>query len=729
LVAGKQTLAQGGTGLKLSPGDHQHLVARFTAPAVRGSLSCAFRVTIEADGQRRFSDERPFTVYAPTKLPRPARTVYLYDPAGKTLEVLRKQGLKVVSLASLSTLPEEAQGVLILGEGALSSDAWSDPWKSFAVGRRLMNFVRGGGRVIVLRQTTYPASVLPFHVDGKARSTMAFVQMPHHPLVAGLPDDAFKFWQPDHIVTAGEILRTNGVGLRPLVVTGHADGISHCALAEAPRGKGLYLLCQMPVLERLKVEPMAGELLSRLLTRADEYDAEAAPVAVLGGDQAYDQALAAMGLVYRHSKGEGALAGQAGPVLLRGDVSLDLNKLTAWVKNGGRLLLDRPTASVVQRLGTEAGLKLDVDDFAGPVVRAPGGDPLVEAVTREDLYWLGERPKGPFWVNQPLEMGTCEGSVAIDLDFEPLVTLEPPDLQIDGYIVQRKADQILMATVGSATGTFAVPREGNYLIAVEARGTRCEGQYAMASVTVDGEVLGVMGTGPDWRRRTVPAHLRAGEHHVTVAFINDRSTDQEDRNFFLRSVAVGPAPQEAARVVRIATGPAVAALRLGKGVVVFNFLKWDEERRNAAKASRFFSSLLMALGADFTDQFGVNYDITAFEPMKDLAHYNVRDGWVSLGSSGWISGKVSVPDTGEYWLRVEAAGTQAAGEYPEIVLALDDKEVASFHLTSEDWRWYAHRATITTGEHTLKIMFTNDYYKPPEDRNLQLGGLMLIPAD
>jgi hypothetical protein len=98
------------------------------------------------------------------------------------------------------------------------------------------------------------------------------------------------------------------------------------------------------------------------------------------------------------------------------------------------------------------------------------------------------------------------------------------------------------------------------------------------------------------------------------------------------------------------------------------------------------------------------------------------------GTTGWIEGPIKAPKTGGYELLIEAAGTKAADEYPKVAVSLDGKRLSTIQLTSDRWQYYTVQAQIAAGGHKLRLQFTNDYYKPPEDRNLKLGRLVIVPT-
>lgn len=737
VVAGGKEVAEGGMALQLPPGAHLdrpvslNLPQNLSLPRSGGHLDGILRVTIE-DGKRRvFTDERPFAIYSPPRLPATLPEFFLYDPAGATARLLEAQHKPFVLVKDFGDLRADQPGVLVIGEGALAGATRDDPWSGVEAGKQLYALVRAGWKIIVLRQDAYPGGMLPAQLASGVRSTMAFATQPAHYLLQGLPEDAFKFWPPDHIVTNGELIRpVSGAG-RPLVVTGHPGGLSHCALLELPRGRGAYIFCQMPLVERYNVEPMADVLLSRLLVYASLFESESGATVVSGGDEQYLEALSELGLRWVAAEDAHVALEREKPalVVLRGHAPVH-RELLDWVGSGGNLVLDRPSDEVLQTVGAAAGFGLRAERTALLALRAEGTDELLSHILREDLYWVGPAdPMTASWADRPLAMDVAEGSLVLDVPIEPLASFRAADMAIEGAIVERRADEILMATVGTARMTFTAPRDGSYVVALEARSTPCYGAYAIAQVALDGEPVGTVSTGPQWRRASLVVEMKAGSHEIAVSFINDASTATEDRNFLLRSVSVGEAPDAARSLVALATSGAAAYFRLGSGRVVVNFIRWDTEENNAARARRYFGSLLTGLGADFADEFGVAYDITKFAPKPDMPYFRAEGGIAHLASNGWVEGEIQVPRDGRYRICLDASGTPAKGIFPEVRVWLDGREVGTVSLTTGGWKRYPVSVELSAGTHTLRLEFTNDFYEPPEDRNLNLGQVVVVPVD
>ncbi|MCX7600216.1 MAG: hypothetical protein N2512_15315 [Armatimonadetes bacterium] len=736
VMADGKGLAEGGMALQLPPGTHLERPVSLTLPTPLslprsgGRLDTTLRVTIE-DGKRRvFYDERPFAIYSSPRLPA-LPEIFLYDPVSATARLLEAQQKPFVQVKDFGELKADQPGVLVIGEKSLDSGAGDDPWDGVGTGTRLYALVRAGWKIIVLRQDAYPGGMFPAQLASGVRSTMAFATQPSHYLLRGLPDDAFKFWAPDHIVTGGELIRPiTGAG-RPLVITGHPDGVSHCALLEMPRGRGAYIFCQLPLVERYNVEPMANVLLSRLLLYATLFEETCGPALVSGADEKYLQVLSEVGVRHVVAEDAGAVLDREKPavVILRGGASAT-QQLLDWVRGGGNLVLDRPSDEVLSALGAAAGVGLRGERAAVLALRAEGSDELLDHILREDLYWVGPTdPTTVPWADRTLSMDVAEGNLVLDIPVEPLATFGPADMTLEGTIVERTAEEIVMATVGTARMTFTAPRDGSYVVLVEARSTPCHGVHAVAEVTVDGEPVGIVSTGMEWRRASVVTNIKAGAHEIAVSFINDASTATEDRNLLLRSVLVGEAPEAVRSLVSLATGGTAAYLRLGSGRVVVNFVRWDTDGDNASRARRYLGSLLTGLSADFDDEFGVAYDVTKFAAKPDMPYFRAEGGVAQFASNGWVEGEIQVPRDGRYKICLNASGTPAKGVFPQVRVWVDGQAIDTVTLTTGGWKRYPVFLELTAGSHILRLEFTNDFYEPPEDRNLNLGQVFVTRVD
>lgn len=102
------------------------------------------------------------------------------------------------------------------------------------------------------------------------------------------------------------------------------------------------------------------------------------------------------------------------------------------------------------------------------------------------------------------------------------------------------------------------------------------------------------------------------------------------------------------------------------------------------------------------------------------------EAW-NLYSNGEISTAILVEVEGEYVLSVRAWSTPAGPEPARMELRLDGVTLQLFdvpHVATEPGT-FEHRVRIAPGGHTLSVAFINDYYEPPEDRNLLVDWLQV----
>jgi arylsulfatase A-like enzyme len=74
-------------------------------------------------------------------------------------------------------------------------------------------------------------------------------------------------------------------------------------------------------------------------------------------------------------------------------------------------------------------------------------------------------------------------------------------------------------------------------------------------------------------------------------------------------------------------------------------------------------------------------------------------------------------------ITVNARGKAALDQGPEMVLYLNDEEIARFEVRAATYNPYHATGIALPGSNWLTIEFTNDYWNPPEDRNLYIGSV------
>ena len=96
-----------------------------------------------------------------------------------------------------------------------------------------------------------------------------------------------------------------------------------------------------------------------------------------------------------------------------------------------------------------------------------------------------------------------------------------------------------------------------------------------------------------------------------------------------------------------------------------------------------------------------------------------------IWSNGYIEDSVNFPVSGKYSFIVTVFGSAAAGFWPKMEIRIDKSTIGSVTVNSGIWGTYVIEGNISAGIHKVAIAFTNDYYKPPEDRNLFVDSIFI----
>jgi len=715
--------------LRTHSGDHGVLTATLDLPAVTARTAARLVIRVDADGRRVFREEYPISLFPREGVRAPAGPVELlvYDPRGTLRDVLpgapRLERLEDLRFAGNEAAPH----VLVIAPRALAA-AEAGP---VVIGRvdparaAMHGYVEQGGRVLVLEQDVYPEGLLPASLTATG-ATMTFPQVPSHPALAGIAPEDLKYWRGDHLVVDRNIARPAGGGAVPIVVSGSAAGIASAPLLELPRGRGAYLLCQLKVVSKLGTEPVAGRVLQNLLDYSAGERPGAMRTVVVATPEVRDR-LRSMGL--RESP-----PGPPGRELIvvsdpATDVAALRDRMRETLEAGGNVLLHRLTPEQYAALGDLADPRLRLTPHDGPALRAEGEAPLLDAITREDLYWLG-RHTGISWTTTPLKAGVA--SFVFDRTLEGLQVTEydSGQMKLAGAIVQplNSEPAVIMASAGSGTVAVDFPADGTYVLGIVARGTPCDGVYPLVDISVDGARIGTIATSSDtYRTYTTFGHVAAGRHEVTVAFINDASNPPlEDRNFYLQKLLVARDPEDLAAAF-LTKPAAVAAFRRGRGWLVVDEVNWHTEEDNAQKAQRYICGLLTALGAEWADAVTQELQCATWTPQPGAPYLSLQGGIASLACNSYIETEVTVARAGQYAFDIVARGSSAAGQYPIVRLDVNGQPAGEVGLLTASWRAYGLPVTLPEGQVRLRLSFTNDLNQPPEDRNLELDKVIVQP--
>lgn len=329
----------------LQPAETRIEPIRFPAGTQPGRGAVTLDATI---GGVRHQDRFEYRVFG---APAPGQgAVTVWDPAGETARMLRSAGYTVRPLSS-SVAPTD---VLVIGRKAMTS------------GRRipldLEKWVRGGGRLLVMGQTTdwwtatqrfrvsplasrrvFPLphpSPLMVGLDAKALSdwtgeaTLRSGYPPDSTLLRKVPDSSPMYgwpWGMQGVVATAQVEVPHRSGWTPLLV-GEFD-LAYSPLMELNVGRGRVVVCTLDLEDQARVDPAAAVLVRRVVTEARRTaEPRVAEIAFLGRDA---RLLDEVGVRYRRVTG---LAPSLTSVVVGADASLTEAAARQYLSAGGRLI-------------------------------------------------------------------------------------------------------------------------------------------------------------------------------------------------------------------------------------------------------------------------------------------------------------------------------------------------------------------------------------------------------
>jgi len=250
------------------PGELKRLIIELPIPEVAKLTPLKFEHRVLRDDKQMFSEVIDYSAFPRKKISidRPGALGVL-DSAGKTVIALKQHDLEFVQLDTLDAGANQKLSdlrCLIIGQGSLD-EADAEPVRS-----SLLPFARDGGVVICLQQKKealqgwVPLEGLKAHAG--RQTTISWPRAPHHPVLSGITTSMLRWWRGDNIVSRHDLRKPTTWGYRTLVDSAGRGGMRWTSVVEVPHGRGAIVLCQMNLIDKLDVEPVAHLLLQNLLT-------------------------------------------------------------------------------------------------------------------------------------------------------------------------------------------------------------------------------------------------------------------------------------------------------------------------------------------------------------------------------------------------------------------------------------------------------------------------------
>ncbi len=252
-------IVSGTRDLKLEPAELVRMVIDVDIPNVEKPLDTVFKVELSDDGKIVHSESRKWKIFPRKALEVPVNLkLAVYDPAGKTSSMLKEMGIPFAQLDKLTSPPEGSS--LLIGQNALKG-AKDGEWKSSLIG-----FVETGGKVLLLEHEEMPEFLpVPAKLDKNSSSTICFLRAGDHPATHGIENTDLRWWADDHYVSKCNFRKPSNGNWMPIVDAGSMEGTVLTPLFEEYLGKGSFLVCQMPLTDKVGKSPSATKIFQNIL--------------------------------------------------------------------------------------------------------------------------------------------------------------------------------------------------------------------------------------------------------------------------------------------------------------------------------------------------------------------------------------------------------------------------------------------------------------------------------
>lgn len=401
-----KTVAQSTTVHRVAPGENEKFPILVSMPLVADRSDGMFTMRLVADGHEVFRDVKPISIVNPVlkreissslaSVPSSgvplAKRLCVYDPAGIVEAYLKANGVAFTALPDLSRLPETGK-VLIVGRDSLDTAA--------STSSRLAAYASSGRTVIVLEQKSplrYQA--LPAEIDtAQNEGRSAFAEDLDHPVMKGLMQKDFFAWGPDEIVYRNAYVKPSRGG-RSLIQCDNL--LQNSALVEIPAGKGLLLLCQLTLEEKLVQNVVAQQLLSNLIAYGAKYKLIFRQVTLTAASNPrLNQAVDTIGLAYKKlddplkaiaTPGSSIALMDASPQSLK-ELADHLPQLDAYLQGGGWVVFNNLTPEGLVSYNKIVGFDHMIRPFKREKVTFPAQrNPLMAGVTGGDITMYSSQP-------------------------------------------------------------------------------------------------------------------------------------------------------------------------------------------------------------------------------------------------------------------------------------------------------------------------------------------------
>ncbi|MGO9115205.1 MAG: glycoside hydrolase family 2 TIM barrel-domain containing protein [Thermoguttaceae bacterium] len=387
-VAGKQII-EGRRQFTVTPGQRAAFKLTLPMPVVDARQEGRLLLSLSVRGKEIWSDSKEVSVLPSVEAADrfgtlPAEGLCVVDPAGGVAAFLKDRSIPFKAVDDLASLPKSAK-VLVVGKDALDAVE--------STSSRLAALASEGRAVIVLEQKNpLKYQALPAEIETAANlGRVAFAEDLEHPAFRGLAQTDFFTWAPDEILFRNAYAKPVR-GAKSLVQCGKL--LQNSGLVEVQAGKGVLLLSQLVIGEKLSHNPVAQTLLANLIRYGATYKQVFRPVTAVVSDRSQlAKVLDATGLQYANAddpltalRTPGTIAViEATPANLK-TLADHLPAVQRFTEDGGFLLLNGLTPEGLASYNKIVGFEHMIRPFKRERVLFPAvRDPLTAGLTTGDV--------------------------------------------------------------------------------------------------------------------------------------------------------------------------------------------------------------------------------------------------------------------------------------------------------------------------------------------------------
>ncbi len=250
---------------ELLPAEHRRMDIAMKMPEVLDRT--AFRFSVKLFEGTKLHDQivKTYLVFPEVKKEtRPNKTkIYVYEAGDKVFTFLKDRGFIVQQIKRHEIASLKSPAVLMIGEGSLDDDLAGEK-------NALIRFVNGGGTVVCSEQAR--TGLIPgLRFFNRGPHSINFMRSTEHPIwndAWPVTDADLRWWQGGLAVTKEMYAKPTQGAFHILADGGNAN--AGTSLVEIISGRGRWIASQFKLSELLNQEPMAGEIVTRILRYAEK---------------------------------------------------------------------------------------------------------------------------------------------------------------------------------------------------------------------------------------------------------------------------------------------------------------------------------------------------------------------------------------------------------------------------------------------------------------------------